>query len=70
MSDVIKMNTSKPPRGPKEGSRDWDKDTYEAFDFNYGNIDWSKKRKVDDPEAPVCAVCGGESPKGTCAGCN
>lgn len=68
--DVVKMTTSAPSRHPKEGSRDWDKATYEAFDYNYGKIDWSKKRTVEDPNAPVCAICNGESPKGTCAGCH
>ena len=68
--DIVKMNTSSPSRGPKEGSRDWTKGDYESFDFNYGNIDWTKKRVIEDPEAPICTICNGESPKGTCAGCH
>lgn len=59
---------------PKSGPRSWQKDDYDKFDFNYGQIDWSKKSsnpvEVEDPEAPVCSICDGKAPKGTCAGCN
>ena len=70
--DVVKMSTSSPDRLSKSGPRKWDTDTYKAFDYNYGAIDWSarKDKLKADPEAPVCTVCSDESPKGTCVGCN
>lgn len=58
---------------PKSGPRKWDSATYKDFDFNYGQIDWSKKAKNPvevDPNAPICPLCKGKAPAGTCAGCN
>ena len=69
--DVMKMTTTSPAKNSKSGPRVWTKGDYEDFDFNYGQIDWSKsKKKKVDPNEPVCPVCNGEAAVGTCAGCN
>ena len=71
--DVIKHVTSSPDKHPKSGPRAWTKGEYEDFDFNYGQIDWSKKSRNPvevSADEPVCIICNGESPEGTCAGCN
>jgi hypothetical protein len=48
------------PRSYQAGDKD-------KFDFGYTGIDWSKK--TTDPNAPVCPVCDGKAPAGTCPGC-
>lgn len=67
MPNKLKLNP-KYEKHPKEGPRSYQKGDKDKFDFGYTGIDWSRKKSVD-PNEPVCPVCNGEAPSGTCPGC-